>query len=149
MLNQIFAYMGATLVIFWGTAHLIPTKRVVVNFGDISKDNRHVIMMAWIAEGLAPIFIGVLVAMVTFVDATSSVTRAVYWLAFLGLNAFSVLSLFTKFRVNFLPYKLYPVIFTGASILILLATLLKDPTPPYFKDHLITLAYAIFPIASK
>ena len=149
MINQIFAYLGAAFVLFFGIAHLIPTKRVVVNFGDISKENRHVIMMAWIAEGMALIFIAVLVATATFVDAGSAVTRAVYWLAFIGLNVLSVLSLFTKFRVNFLPFKFYPALFTGASILILLAVLLKDPTPPGFKDHLIALSYAVFPSGWK
>ena len=80
--------------------------------------------MEWIVEGVALIFIGVLVATVTVVDPSSPVTRAVYWLAFIGLNALSVVSLFTGFKVNFIPYKLCPVIFTGTSILILLGILL-------------------------
>ena len=144
MINQLLAYFGATLVIFWGIAHLIPTKRVVVNFGDISKENRRVIMMAWIAEGLVLIFIGGLVATVTFVDATSPVTRAVYWLVFVGLNVLSVISLFTKFWVSFLPFKLSPIIFTGAAILILLAALLKKRNEPYFDTSLISLFDVVF-----
>jgi len=124
MINQILAYIGAGFVAFWGIAHLFPTKNVVADFGDISEDNRHIITMEWIVEGVALIFIGALVAMVTIVDPASSVTRAVYWLAVIGLNVLSVVSLFTGFKVNFIPFKLCPVIFTGASILFLLGALL-------------------------
>ena len=124
MVNQILAYIGAGFVAFWGIAHLFPTKNVIAGFGEISEDNRNIITMEWIVEGVALIFIGVLVATVTVVDAASSVTHAVYWLAVVGLNALSVVSLFTGFKVNFIPFKLCPVIFTGASILILLGALL-------------------------
>ena len=124
MINQVLAYIGAGFVAFWGIAHLFPTKNVVADFGDISEDNRNIITMEWIVEGVALIFIGALVATVTVVDATSPVTRAVYWLAVVGLNALSVVSLFTGFKVDFIPFKLCPVIFTGASVLILLGVLL-------------------------
>jgi hypothetical protein len=120
MIGQVLAYIGAAFVTFWGIAHLFPTKGVVAGFGDISDDNRNIISMEWIVEGVALIFIGALVATVTFVDVASPVSRAVYWLAFIGLNVLSVVSLFTGFKVNFLPFKLCPVIFTAASILILL-----------------------------
>jgi hypothetical protein len=38
------------------------------------------------------------------------------------LNTLSVISLLTGFKVSFLPFKLCPVIFTTASILILLGS---------------------------
>jgi len=123
MTNQILAYLGAGLTTLWGVAHLFPTKNVVADFGDISEDNRHIITMEWIVEGIALIFIGALVAIVTFIDAASPVTRAVYWLAVVGLNVLSVVSLFTGVKVNFIMFKLCPVIFTGASVLILLGIL--------------------------
>jgi hypothetical protein len=50
---------------------------------------------------------------------TVVILKTVYWLAIVMLNALSVISLFTGFKVNFLPYRLYPIIFTGSSILIL------------------------------
>ena len=124
MINQVLAYIGAGLTAIWGVAHLFPTKNVVADFGDISEDNRNIIKMEWIVEGVALIFMGALVATVTAVDAASPVTRSVYWLAVIGLNALSVVSLFTGFKVNFIPFKLCPVIFTGSSILIGLGILL-------------------------
>ena len=39
------------------------------------------------------------------------------------LNILSIISLFTGFRVKFWTYKLRPVIFTGCSLLIIMALL--------------------------
>jgi hypothetical protein len=120
MTGNFLFYLASLLLVGWGVAHLFPTKNVVKGFGDISLDNRRVITMEWINEGATLIFIGVLVAAVTLVDPTNLVARTVYWLAIVMLNALSIISLFTGFRVNFLPYRLCPIIFTGSSILILL-----------------------------
>ncbi len=124
MVNQILLYIGALLTFAWGAAHLFPTRSVARGFGEISQDNRRIITMEWIVEGVSLIFIGVLVAVVTMVDHTSTVSKAIYWVCFAELNVLSVVSLFTGFKVNFLPFKLCPVIFTGSSVLILLGSLL-------------------------
>ncbi len=113
-------YLAAFLTAAWGVAHLFPTKNVVRGFGGISLDNQRVITMEWINEGATLIFIGVLTAAVTLVDPASLVARTVYWLAIIMLNALSIISLFTGFKVNFLPYRLCPIIFTGSSLLIFL-----------------------------
>ncbi|UCG56381.1 MAG: hypothetical protein JSU70_16150 [Phycisphaerales bacterium] len=120
MVNQVLLYLGSVLTIFWGTAHLFPTRSVVKGFGDISLDNRRIITMEWIIEGVSLIFIGVVVSGVTYIDYTSAVSKAVYLISFAMLNTLSVISLFTGFKVSFLPYKLCPVIFTTSSIVILL-----------------------------
>ncbi len=124
MLNQTLFYLGATLPLFWGVAHLFPTKSVVEGFGNIALDNRRIITMEWVVEGVALIFMGVTIAAVTFSDPTSAVSRTVYWICFVALNALSVVSLMTGFKIRFLPFKLCPVIFTTASIFILLGLLL-------------------------
>jgi len=124
MLNQIFFYLAAFLVFAWGVAHLFPTRAVVRGFGEITADNKKIIAMEWIVEGAALIFIGLLVAAVTVIGPKSPATLAVYWLSFAMLNALSLISLFTGFKVNFVPFKLCPVIFTGSSLLILLGIIL-------------------------
>ena len=120
MLNHILLYVGSVLPLVWGIAHLFPTKSVVEGFGDISLENKRIIMMEWIIEGVSLIFIGVLVASVTYADYSSSISRIVYWLSFAMLNSLSVVSVFTGFKVGFLPFKLCPFIFTTSSILIIL-----------------------------
>ena len=120
MMNFILLYLGSFFLIFWGIAHLFPTRSVVTEFGDISRDNQRIVAMEWINEGATLIFIGILIAAITYVDYTSTVSKTVYRLSFLMLNAMSVISLFTGFKISFLPYKLCPVIFSGASVLIIL-----------------------------
>jgi hypothetical protein len=120
--NQILLYLGSAFVLIWGAAHLFPARSVVKGFGDISLDNRRIITMEWVVEGVSLVFIGVLVATVTYIDYTSMISRTVSWVSFVMLNALSVISLFTGFKVRFLPFKLCPVIFTTSSILILLGT---------------------------
>lgn len=120
MIHLILLYIGSALPFFWGVSHLFPTRSVVAGFGDISPDNKRIITMEWIIEGVALMFIGILVAGVTFIDPAGFVSRAVYWICIVTLIALSVVSLFTGFKISFLPFKLCPVIFTTASVLILL-----------------------------
>jgi len=119
MINQILLYAGSFILFFWGVAHIFPTQSVVKGFGDISPDNKRIITMEWIVEGLALIFIAVVVASITYLDYTSVISRTIYCLSFVMLNALSAVSLFTGFKIKFLPFKLCPIIFTISSILIL------------------------------
>jgi len=111
---------GGLITIIWGIAHLIPTSSIVKGFGNIPADNANIITMEWITEGLTLIFIGFLTIVVTILsDSPNKVAKAVYLLTFVMLVAMSVLSLFTGFKVDFLPYKLCPVIFMTSGILII------------------------------
>jgi hypothetical protein len=125
MMNQVFLYAASAMLVLGGMAHLVPTGSVVKGFGDISEDNRRIIAMEWITGGAALIFMGLLVAGATREFPASAVSRMVYHLTFFMLNALSLISLFTGFRVNFLPFKLCPVIFTVSSFLILLGAHLR------------------------
>ncbi len=124
MINLIMLYLGAALTALWGIAHLFPTVSVVKGFGAISADNQRIITMEWIVEGASLIFIGVLVASVTTTDPMSAVSKAVFMLSAIGLFVLAAVSLFTGFKVNFLPFKLCPFIFTASALLILAGGLL-------------------------
>jgi predicted RND superfamily exporter protein len=124
MADQIFLYIGSTLPFIWGIAHLFPTKSVVQEFGDISPDNKRIITMEWIIEGISLIFIGVLVCAVTMVDPTSAVSTVVYAISICCLLVLALVSLFTGFRISFLPFRLCPFIFTASAVLIFIGGLL-------------------------
>ena len=119
----ILIYLGSGLTVIWGISHLIPTKNVVNDFGDISKDNRHIITMEWIVEGVSLILIGLLVTVVTAINPNSMVSNAVYIVSSIGLLGLALVALFTGFKVNFLPFKLCPFILTISAVLILLGAL--------------------------
>jgi len=120
MANMILIYIGAVITIILGVAHLFPTKNVVKGFGEISADNKNIITMEWIVEGVALFFIGALVAGVTIIDSTSVVSGFVYISSAIILIVLALVSLFTGFKVNFLPFKLCPVLFTTSAVLIFL-----------------------------
>jgi len=119
MTGHILIIIGAAITIIWGVAHLFPTKSVVEGFGEISNDNKNIIAMEWIVEGVSLIFIGILVLGVSFIDATSDSSAFVFIASAGILIVLALVSLFTGFKVNFLPFKLCPVLFTTSAILIL------------------------------
>ena len=123
-MNEALLYVAAGLTGLWGIAHLCATKGVVACFGDISTDNRRVITMEWIVEGVALLSLAVLVVVVTVVDHTAGVTSGAatgaYAVAIGTLVVLAIVSLFTGFRVRFLPYRLCPLIFTLSAVLIAL-----------------------------
>ena len=119
-MKTILFYLAGALTVIWGIAHLFPTRKVVKNFGDISVDNKRIITMEWIIEGISLIFLGALTILITTIDSASMVSRAVYFTNVIMLTVLSLVSLFTGFKVKFLPYKLCPVIFLTSAILILI-----------------------------
>jgi len=114
------------LIIVWGIAHIFPTKSIVKGFGEISKDNKHIIKMEWIAEGITLIFIGTIVVFVTiFGDVTTLIPQIVFWISSAMLVIMAILSTFTGARVPVIPMKLCPVIKTIVAILFLIGSLLQ------------------------
>ena len=120
----VLLYLGAALTALWGIMHLFPTKGVVAGFGEISDDNRHIITMEWIVEGVSLIFIGVLVAVVTAIDPEAAVSAAVYIISAIGLLVLALVSLLTGFRVSLFWFKLCPFILTASAVLMLAGALL-------------------------
>ncbi len=125
MINQILLYVGAFLPLAWGISHLFPTRAVVAGFGQLTQDNKRIITMEWINEGVCLIFIGLLTGVVTLYDRSSTVSKAILGLCIIELNVLSSISMFTGALINFLPYKLCPVFFTGSSVLIFLGAYLE------------------------
>jgi len=119
----VLLYLGAALTALWGISHLFATRGVVAGFGEISDDNRHIIAMEWIVEGVSLILIGILVAVVTLIGPDAVVSTTVYIVSAVGLLVLALVSLFTGFKVNFLPFKLCPFILTASAVLVLVGAL--------------------------
>ncbi len=123
-MNGPLLYLGAGLTAVWGIAHLFPTACVVKGFGDISRDNRRIIMMEWIVESVSLILVGALVAAAASIDPAQAVSQAVFLISAGGLLILALVSLFTGFKVRFIPFKLCPLIFTVSAVLILVGGVL-------------------------
>jgi hypothetical protein len=118
MNGKVIIYIGSALPLIWGIAHLFPTKSVVRGFGDISNDNKNIITMEWLIEGIALIFIGILVATITLINPINIISTTIYLMSSACLLILAIISLFTGFRINFMPFRMCPIIFTSSAILI-------------------------------
>ncbi len=111
MFNTVLLYLGSGIITLWGIAHLIPTMSIVRGFGVISVDNRFIVIMEWIIEGLTLIFIGLLVFFVTLIAGSTGVgARVVYRLCFSMLVVLAILSFFTGARTAVVPMKICPFV---------------------------------------
>ena len=119
-MNQVLLYVASAMTGLWGVAHLFATRGVVAGFGDIKTDNRRIITMEWIVEGIALISTAAFVAAATAIQPEAIVSTAVYAVAVGTLVVLAFVSLFTGFRVAFLPFRLCPLIFGISAILIVL-----------------------------
>ena len=125
MVNEVLLYIGSGIIILWGIAHIIPTKSIVGGFGAISEDNKKIITMESIAEGLTLCFIGVLVLLVTLLAGSQSQAAFIVYLACaVMLLVMAILTLLTGARTSILPYKICPVVKTIVAVLFLLGSLL-------------------------
>ncbi|UCH42198.1 MAG: hypothetical protein JSW16_05065 [Dehalococcoidales bacterium] len=122
---DVLLYIGSTLVLIWGVAHIVPTKSVVKGFGGISEDNIRIITMEWVAEGLTLCFIGLLVLLVTvFGNLQNQVAAIVYWTSAGMLVIMAIWTMLTGARTSVIPIKVCPVVKTTAAVLIVLGSLL-------------------------
>ncbi len=122
-MNLALSITGASIIIIWGIAHLVPLKGVIRGFGDISKDNKRIFAMEWINEGITLIFLGLLVFIGLIAQKGSPVNFINIPVAVM-LIVMAIISLFTGFKVSFIPYKLCPVIFLISAILIVVGLII-------------------------
>ena len=121
--NELLLYIGSGIIILWGIAHLVPTRSIVNGFGAISEDNKKIIAMESIAEGLTLIFIGVLVLLVTLLAGSQGQTAFIVYLACaVMLLVMAILTVMTGARTSILPYKICPAVKTVVAVLFILGS---------------------------
>jgi hypothetical protein len=124
-MNETLLYVGSSVIILWGTAHIIPTRAIVNGFGEISEDNRKVLTMELIAEGLTLIFLGVLPLLVTVLVGIQDRTAGIVYLACaVMLLVMAVLTGVTGARTSTIWYKICPAVKTIVAALFILSMML-------------------------
>lgn len=125
MINDILLYLGSIIIIIWGLAHIIPTKSIVSDFGKISEDNKKIITMEWIAEGLTLIFIGDLAIVVTYLESINcNISIIVYQMSAVMLFVMAGLTALTGARTKVVFFKLCPLVKSIVAILFILGSIL-------------------------
>jgi hypothetical protein len=80
-MKEFLIYSGSLIIFIWGAAHIVPVKSIVKSFNDISADNKLILTMEWIAEGLTLAFIGTLVFLVSVLgDSANETSVLVYFI---------------------------------------------------------------------
>jgi hypothetical protein len=122
-MDTVLVYAASIVIIVWGIAHIIPTRNVVAGFGALSPDNRQIITMEWVAEGLALTFIGLLALSVTWSEGIeSSGAEFVYRACAIMLGVMAGWTAMTGAKTSILPIKLCPFVKTGAAVLLLVGS---------------------------
>lgn len=125
MISDILLYAGSIIITLWGVAHIVPTKSVTNGFGPISEDNKRIITMEWIAEGLTLCFIGLTVLFITILEGSQNqVSIIVYRASAAMLIVMAGLTLLTGARASVVPIKICPVVKTTVAILFFLGSVL-------------------------
>jgi hypothetical protein len=123
-METILLYVGSALIILWGVAHIVPTKSVVSGFGEISDDNRRIIVMEWVAEGVTLCFIGLLVLLVTVLIGTQEPLSALVYRICAGmLIVMAIWTLLTGARTSIIPIKICPFVKATVAILFILGSI--------------------------
>jgi hypothetical protein len=123
--RYVLVSIGSMVITLWGIAHLLPTKSVVSGFGTISGDNRKIITMEWIAEGLTLCFIGLLVILVTlYAGPQNLVSVLVYRVTAWMLVAMAGLTFVTGAKTSITVIKVCPLVKSIVAILFFLGSAL-------------------------
>lgn len=123
MLNTFLLYIGSGIIFIWGIAHIVPTKSIVIGFGELTDDNRRILIMSWIAEGLTLCFIGVLVFLITYLVGPQNIASGiVYRVCFIMLALMAALTANTGARTSIVAMKFCPWFKILVAILFLLGT---------------------------
>ncbi len=123
MISKILVIIGGLLTFLWGVSHLIPTITIANGvYGILSDNNKNIILMEWVNEGLTLIFIGALVFITAIMNKENNkISNLIYISSSIMLFLMAILSLFTGFKIDFITFKLCPVIFTVSGIMIIQA----------------------------
>ena len=111
------------MLIGWGTAHLAPTRAVAASFGEITPDNRQILIMEWIAEGITHISLGTLIVLITAIEGVSNpATQLVYRVVAAVLLALAALTAATGSRTAVIWFRICPFVLSGAAAFLIVAS---------------------------
>ncbi len=122
-MEEVPAYVAGGLVGLWGVAQAIPTRAVVAGFGEISADNRRVLVQEWLVEAVTMWSFAALVIVVTAAGGGTSATDWTYRVTAGALFALAVPTALTGARTRVVWFKICPVLLTSSAVLLLAASL--------------------------
>lgn len=125
MFASVLLYTGSVIIIAWGLAHIvIPTRSILDSFKPMTAQNRRILLMEWLMEGVLLVFLGVLVALVHALASTDALAATIVnRTSAMTLVIMAGISIATGARTRIGPMRLCPLIFTATAILFWLPTI--------------------------
>lgn len=123
MRPEVLLYASSAIAFVWGIAHIAPTRSVVRGFEPLTRDNRLVLTMEWVAEGLILVFMGVLVGVMTAmvgVDDRGAVLA--YRACAAMLVVLAAWTAITGARTAVVMFKICPIVKTTAAVLLVIGS---------------------------
>lgn len=118
MISDLLFIIGSIICIGWGISHLIPTKKIVSGFGNISRDNKLIIQMEWISEGFTICFIGILVLTLVLINLSNTDTGiVVVRMSSVMLIVMAILTQLTGAKTSIIPIKICPIVKSLVAVL--------------------------------
>ena len=109
MSGNTFIIVGSIIITIWGIGHIAATKSVVTGFGSLSADNRRIITMEWVAEGLSFMFVAALIVAVTWSGETPEAAEDLVYRVTTGfLITIGAWTAMTGARTNVIWFKMLP-----------------------------------------
>jgi hypothetical protein len=107
------------MALLWGIAHIVPVRSIVRSFEPLTDDNRRILTMEWVAEGLALAFLGMLILAVT--GAGGRAQPAGRLALGLSAGALLIMAIWTRLpgaRTSIAPIRICPYVKTAAAALV-------------------------------
>jgi hypothetical protein len=124
MLPLILQVAGILVLLVWGIAHIVPVRSIVRGFGEISADNRRIVVGTWLFEAMGLLFVAALMGLVTCFGLFGGKLERILAMACGGfLLASALLGAFTKVRMKPLPMRLCPWIEAAVGAAFLAASM--------------------------
>jgi hypothetical protein len=113
------AYAGGAIALLWGAAHIVPVRSIVRSFEPLTVDNRRILTMEWVSEGLTLAFLGILILAVTAAGGRAQpASRLALGLSAGALVVMAVWTRLTGARTSIAPIRICPYIKTAAAALV-------------------------------
>jgi hypothetical protein len=115
---MVIVYIGSTIIFVWGVGHLLAIRSVVTGFGELTPDNRRILTMEWMAEGLTLCFLGVLATLIAISGGLVSPSgRITIYAVAAMLFILAGLSAATGAKTSIGPMKACPIVKTIVAAL--------------------------------
>ena len=123
--SSVLVYIGSIIIFAWGVSHIIPTKSVVKSFELKEIDQRRILKMEWVSEGLTLCFIGILAAVTTINGNENKLGKIVLICLSSMLLIMAGWTQLTGAKTKIIPIKLCPIVKSLVAFIFIISIVIK------------------------